>query len=350
MTKTAPPVRHTDTHGGKRRVRSEQHVQLVVTCSHRKTTPPRPELQARCLTGPTVGDRLSVWIDRIRTTEGRRRAAADLYAGEHWTVAKSLPGGTPDAWNAGGWVVSAGYGLVRFEAQLASYGAAFATGKADSVVRSEDALPVAQQRKQWWRGLTEWEGPEKEAVRSLSGLGQAHPEAPILIACSGTYLAAIEDDLRQLVQRNDRVFVASTGIRASRDRPWITGGDGRLRSVLGGSMMALNVRVLGKLLESANEHGFERIAVNEYLEALCSQGERRSYDRLPMSDSQVRRFVNQAIGQARVMGHSLPTKSSLLRKFRDEGHACEQKRFGRLFDSVWAETGLNAGSNGLTDA
>src|SRR5439155_924306 len=62
--------------------------------------------------------------------------ALDLYGGEHWQVARSLPAhGVEGGREVKLWVSSAGYGLVPAEAPLRPYAATFSSAQADSVLR-----------------------------------------------------------------------------------------------------------------------------------------------------------------------------------------------------------------------
>src|SRR5258707_1212852 len=87
--------------------------------------------------GGTSWARATAWVERLASEVNTPAVrAVDLYAGEHWRVAASLPDLVIDAatgTDARLWACSAGYGLIPAHAMVRPYAATLSPGHADSV-------------------------------------------------------------------------------------------------------------------------------------------------------------------------------------------------------------------------
>jgi hypothetical protein len=76
--------------GGPARPRT---VHVIVTCTNRKTVPVPPQLRLDSVPGRGTAQRARQWAGRLAGPSSVPLVAArDLYAGEHWMIARSLPG------------------------------------------------------------------------------------------------------------------------------------------------------------------------------------------------------------------------------------------------------------------
>ena len=66
--------------------------------------------------------------------------------------------------------------------------------------------------------------------------------------------------------------------------------------------------------------------MRRYRKLLAEQPAIPQYDRQPLSDASVRRFIVRQLAADGELTHS-----RLLRQLRDQNMACEQKRFARLY-------------------
>jgi hypothetical protein len=294
---------------------------VIVTCTNRKSRPVPDRFHLGSVPVADTDERAHNWICRLSDTSYSPLVAArDLYAGEHWAVACSLPD------LAGGklirlWACSAGYGLIPAEAPLRPYAATFTGGHPDSVPGGVDGATA------WWHALSLWEGPSSSQPRSIRELAAKEPTASFLLALSATYLDACREDIvaaSNLVRDPDRFLVVSAG---GRDRGLLTDfmapADARLQALLGGTRQALNARIAAHLLSAGI---VSRAGATRHLNRLLAQQPSvPRYERKKLSDAEVLALI--ADGLARSPGASA---SRLLRQFRDAGYACEQARFGRL--------------------
>lgn len=297
-------------------------VHVVVTCTDRKRLPVPARLQLRSV--PSTGDRFDVWKKRLEQAE-RSTPALDLYAGEAWQVVRELAPVAPSGHKVSRWVVSAGYGLIDINARLSPYGAAFSTGKPDSVSRGTS---VTARNADWWTRLSAWRLKGDNSPRSITELASANPDAIIIVACSEVYLKAIRADLESAATKASQLFVISPA--GSCDAGHRVPCDARLQTSLGGSRMSMNNRALKHLLDSSATHAFQPQKIDDVFHSTLAEGEIVSHSRSPLTDDEVHEFIRRQREEA---GEARLTKSVALRSLRESGKACEQKRFGRL----WAE-------------
>jgi hypothetical protein len=301
-----------------------QTVHVIVTCTNRKTLPVAPILRLGNVRGRGTVSRAREWTARLAgMSSSPLIAAQDLYAGEHWTIARSLPGRARHA-RVKLWVCSAGYGLIPADALVHPYAATFSSGS--------DRVPGgAYGARQWWDALTGWEGPAPREPRSIRSLVAADRSASFLLALSASYLDACLDDLAAAageVADLDTFMVISAGTRLPRSGGVVmVPADARLQELLGGTRQALNARLAAQLLSAGISSRAE--AANWTMRLLAEQPPITRYERKKLSDQEVTEMITRSLAQS-------PQRSAsrLLREFRDAGYACEQQRFAGLYRAV----------------
>src|SRR5687767_8920356 len=66
-------------------------INVVVTCTKRKTRPVPLRLRLRSVNAQGAGGRVTQWVHRLESVAAQHVTATALYAGDQWQVAKSLP-------------------------------------------------------------------------------------------------------------------------------------------------------------------------------------------------------------------------------------------------------------------
>ncbi len=317
-----------------------RHLNIVVTCTKRKTCPVDRELKLGSVNGSTVNQVCRRWIERLRSNSSSRVEAEFLYSGDQWKIAASLPQvAAMSHMQARLWVCSAGYGLIPATASVQPYSATFSQRHPDSI-RQRQVGEGAGLLSDWWSALATWEGPAVGEPRTLQTLVERDPKAPLIVVASPVYLAAMRADLDAAVIRlanSDLLTIISAGVTdiGSLQRN-VLPCDGRLQAVLGGALMSLNVRVARRLLESPVRWPLRCSQAATIFNALLQEcPELVRYDRSPMSDTEVREFIHQHLMLDPSQRHS-----PLLRRLRDDGNACEQKRFRALFQETLEAIGV----------
>jgi len=106
--------------------------------------------------------------------------------------------------------------------------------------------------------------------------------------------------------------------------------DARLQTIAGGARRSLNIRLARKALLELDKNGPTLSALRKkFTKLLAEQPPATKYDRTPMTDAEVRGFIQKAIKEEPAIKFS-----PLLRELRDSGFACEHRRFASLFRSV----------------
>ena len=303
---------------GKASIRPEsKRIRVVVNCSHRKSRPVPDELQLRSVRSEQPSTRVWAWTERLMTSSEPSTSAIDLYAGEHWGIARNLA----DLNNAGRtvelWITSAGYGLIPASAQIRPYGATFSPGHLDSV----------SDVKQWWNALSEWRGPDK-GPRTITDLVEDDPNSRVLLTVSASYLYACRTDVIRAIgssKSGRQLSIISAGTKE--DAAYgscLLPGDARLQTALGGTRQALNVRILEALLDQ-DIIGHEDMS-RTLRRMLEDQPAIPRFDRVSATDAEVANFI-----RTRLESEPDASYTGLLRDFRSNGRACEQKRFAALF-------------------
>jgi hypothetical protein len=298
-------------------------VHVIVTCSNRKSRPIPPHLQLGDVTGHSATQRGHKWISRLaQTGDVPLLAALELYAGEHWSVARRFPALNRPGEEVRLWACSAGYGLIPAEAQIMPYHATLTPRQADSVPGAAAS---------WWSLLSEWNGPAPEYPRSIRALVTGDPDAVFMFVLSKNYLRACGADISaasESITDPDRFLIVSAGARLQGDlAAFAVPADARLQAHFSGTRRALNARIGAHLLSTGIRSKDEATA--HLTRLLAAQPPIPRYDRKKQSDREILDLIARRLAQA-------PETSAnrMLREFRDSGLACEQRRFSQLYRRV----------------
>ncbi len=303
---------------------------VIVGCTDRKTLTPSDLLRARNLEEDSVESGISVWCENYLNAvkvDRNSKCLRDLYSGEYWKVARNL-GDSAEVL-----VASAGLGLHHLENPALGYSATFSSGVLDSIVRWSDH-PPSETRRTWWNALS------ASQVSSFN-LNDIEPGRVVILAVSEPYQQAMADDLREIAKKCRVITVSgSNEILELTDVPGIDHIQVRaeLRTILGGSVGTVGIRFVRDLIENGVQLSLEDV-ISHRDELMKRYQELPLEQKLPIikrdkfkNDNEIEKWITNLIKEKKL---DSPTKSYLLRVMRDEGNrACEQKRFGRIFDTV----------------
>jgi hypothetical protein len=282
------------------------------------------------------------WRKNLRSAEAEAHPANDVYMGDHWSVVRTIP----EVARVAGlrvqlWICSAGYGLIRPETPIKAYQATFVRGEDDYIgaglAEDEQAL------HKWWDGVCSYRLPmQAEAPRTIEGLATAFPHTPMLVALSADYLNAVAEDLGRVLVRpyfHDHLAIVScgTGQPHATWKQHLLPCNASLAITLGGALTSLNARIARHLVQSVTQTGVTVDALTKVATSINRQGGKATPSRIPQSDSDVARFIRNAMTKS-----SPASKTRLLQQLRKSGQACEQKRFGTIYAQVRHE--LSQGS------
>lgn len=283
---------------------------VIVTCTDRKSLPVADDLRVRSLPADSMEQRARTWQSRL-TKPWPQRTLRELYQGETWTQVLRLES---EARTVGYeprlLVASAGLGLRRVEDSAPAYGATFSPGSPDRVGTTLD------QTQEWWRSL-----------QGLQGYTPPVLEGATLWVLSRTYADVMAGALgEKSANPPTLVFGGSDLIDPTIRVP----SNRSLRRALGGTATSLNVRMAIQWLRLAATTGLTSTETHSRWQTWCdSASSPDNYDRAPLSDEAIAAFIHAL----RRSDHRV-TKTRALRQLRDAGHACEQRRFGALFNNA----------------
>ncbi len=319
--------------GRKLRGRMGVHLHIVASCADRKRGDRDGAVRLRDFRTPDARDRADRWWAALRSADGLRTPARDLYLGPYWSVVRDLPSAAAARHlDLRLWIASAGYGLVPLDAPLKNYSATFSSGMPDSVLRPND-VARGFARCDWWTALAQKPGPVG-GPRTLASLA-SEPGARMLVLGSPSYLTALEHDLVDAVSAlgsAEKLIIISgePGPRSDRLRPSWIASTANLLSELGGALPSLHARLARRLLDEAPEHGIDATELSARWQQIAARAPHPpKIDRAPSSDPQVKSFIRESL-----RGRPSLTHTRALRNFRAAGRACEQARFRDLFKSV----------------
>ncbi|MFG2056886.1 hypothetical protein ACGFI9_22980 [Micromonospora sp. NPDC048930] len=294
---------------------SDNALHIVVTCANRKRHTVAPRLRLGDLDRALPAARFAAWTSRLDNNSHPRHRALDLYAGEHWQVARRLIADV-QASNAMLWVASAGYGLIPADAAIHAYGATFSAGMPDTVGATVSEVT------DWWRRLGDWPGPTPDQPRTFTELARGNPGATIIAVLSEAYQRACGDDVLAAadVAAPGAISVVGPADAHPQLAELLVPVTAALRHTVGGSLQALNVRVVKHLL--THSAGYDRTALRNAAAAATPVNPPASRSTgIRMSDDDVRAYIRD---------HPHNSATQLLRQLRQTGRSCEQARFGRL--------------------
>lgn len=307
----------------RRHMKPTQHV--ILSCTNRKRASTHAPVRLRDVPSGTVPDRAAMWIEAVSRQPASHRVR-DLYLGEYWQAGLELAHAAAVRGETRVSVVSAGLGLVNAHDEVPTYAATFTAGHADSVC---DRGEPRAARREWWSEVANW--GRCGSARRLVELAET-PRAHLLVCAGPDYLDAVADDLREAhkVLGNGRlVVVGSKEPLEGLSEVWVR-CPGRLRMRLGGSMASTGVRTARVLVEAAGDRGvLDAERGNEIVAGLLNDAAPLPrFERARMSDAEVCEWIQR--DKAAHPGSA--NKSASLQRLREQDRACEQARFGRLYD------------------
>ena len=309
-----------------------QKLHIVLSCTARKraSEPEYPRL--RSVSRSQIPDRVRQWAALVSAAP-RQCVAADLYAGEYWQTGMELASCAAASRQVGVSAISAGLGLVGIRDEVPMYGATLAARHPDSVLTSLGPASPRQVRRLWWDELTRADVLGRDGPRRLVDLGEDGAEPTVMVCVGRNYLDAVVTDLTALAERlgdPERMLVFASGKPlAGLEECWVA-VSGSLRLALGGSLSSTSLRAAKVVLAELGALPPDADKARSIVAALtAAAGELPSFARERQHDDVILGWILDYLAED---PHT--TETAALRRYRDDGKACEQARFGRLFDDA----------------
>ncbi len=315
-------IRHSEPYG---RTASRPAAAIVTICTHRKRVRPAATSTAVSLPCDSQAAVQSAWIGKIATLQREVRAAA-LYAGRGFGLAAEAA----KIADAKLYILSAGLGLVAADQRVPVYGLTVSSGCAESVVSK---VIGEFDGAAWFAGLLS--GPHSKRWADAVGRGSGR----VLVALTRPYAEMVGRSLADLdpsILDRLRIFGASLATALPpKLGPALAPYDERLDAVLPGTRADFSQRALLHFVRTVADRHDEpdRSADYEAVEA--------ALDGVVAPDRLYRpRRTDEEILQ--IIVSRLRTQSGIARVLRalrdEEGVACEQSRFSRLYRAALVQS------------
>lgn len=310
-------------------------INVIVTCAKRKTVAVPRRLKFRCVRKAPIETKSALWCERLAASRAGTLPARHLYSGDHWSIARSLENvSIKRGTSVRLWIASAGYGLVSMDTLLKPYSATFSSDHPDSITRKTTSDDRASVYRRWWEAMSRTDIVRSSGPRTIEEIAGDSPNVPLIVIASENYLLAIENDLQAALSQlneSDLLSIFSAGCKSLNGlADHLVPYDARMQHAVGGALRSLNMRVALMALASCRRSPPKYSVLRRKLARLMHvQPELTKFERHPMADSDVRSYILQELRKDSAACHT-----PLLRKLRDSGQACEQKRFARLFREV----------------
>jgi hypothetical protein len=223
-------------------------------------------------------------------------------------------------------VFSAGLGIFDIDTQIPSYGATFTQGNPDSVSKIDCSISAFDANYKWFT-------MNSKQFRNHNGhlnYAKIFGNAPTIICLSSSYLQVLSNDLVRFDDSTkEKIMILGSKFDGMKGYEYID-TPGKLRLTLGGTLSTVSVRTLGYMLSLVDTNSEPRLlfkSLTELASEIKSKVEELpKFNRITMQDSEVLSFISTEL-----LINGTCSASTLLRKLRDSGFACEQGRFKKLF-------------------
>ena len=302
-------------------------IHLITNCTNLKKTNIHGKIQLRNLIeNNSARNIVNSWCEQLENAE-QKVPANEVYAGDHWKVAKSIVKPNLELW-----VLSAGYGLIHNSSKIGSYDATFSSGSENSINKT------GLTNREWWNTLHERRNSDVSKCESLRSLVSTNTDDVFFIAASPGYLKVIQDELEQLVLEkkltNENFFIVSSKHNISEQLiPFFLESKADFCSTLKGGRVSLNIRLAKYLLGESKANIFDsKNVIDRYNNLENNAIKLLVKNRKKLSDEEVISFIKNELN---INQGAKVSASMLLKKLRNENLACEQKRFSRLLKELF---------------
>jgi hypothetical protein len=223
-------------------------------------------------------------------------------------------------------VFSAGLGIFDIGTRIPSYAATFTQGSPDSVSEIDCSISAFDANYVWFK-------MNSKKYRDNNGhlnYKKIFDNAPTIFCLSSSYLQVLSNDLVRFDESTrEKIMIVGSKFNGMEGYEHID-TPGKLRLTLGGTLSTVSVRTLSymlSLVDTDTDPGSLFKSMSDLASAIkCKSEELPKFNRITMQDSEVLNFISTELSI-----NSTCSASTLLRKLRDSGFACEQSRFKKLF-------------------
>jgi len=318
------PILHT---------RESPCIHLIINPTNRKTSTSNLNLGSLKQSDPKR--RMQDWMGLVAKSPIKEVTALELYAGDHWTIAKQIRTEF-DTSCVRIWIMSPGYGLVEAEEPIKPYTATFSPDHEESVARGGS---LALSNLNWWDMLTQWQPFQEKKPRSIFQLITQFSNHRFILLGSSRYMNLLKNEFKNIelhMPANlENLYIISP--RTKNIGPLLTNNlmpsYRSLRPLLGGGDASLNIRTGRYLLNLIMTQTLSVTEVKANMHQLITE--------LPPLKIRSRTLIsNEELSdhiRALLTENPILSMSSGIKMLRESGLACSQKRFRNAYQSTIAK-------------
>lgn len=301
-------------------------IYLITNCTNAKKKITNLECKLRNFDFNDINQTANNWINKLSNSNDEKLPIKEMYKGVAWKAGLDAEKSFSDKFNTKLLIASAGYGLVNSCKEIISYSVTFAKNQEDSVYNFDLEMPT----KTWWNSINNFD------------INTIDAKSYIFVSVPYEYLIAMKDTIDDLIKNfGNKVFiiVVSKKVLPKSFDGNILRFDTKFNNFEAGTMTTIIQRCLRWLSNEivSKELSFEHKVLQNHIDTFLSQySEYKVEKRIQGSDEELVLLIKEHISN-----HEIKSASKGLRKLRDMGYACEQKRYGQLFKKTYSEMKSN---------
>ena len=300
-------------------------IYLISSCTNSKKNTAHPTLKISNLSTKWPLHRaIDQWLENI-TNSNPEVTALDLYKGASWQSTLETYRLLSSHIETKLFVASAGYGLIKAEKKITSYDSTFAANTENSISRFHNTSSD-HSNTVWW-----------DAINKIT-INDFSKDSTFFIILPYEYLLATQNFIKSLIEKFENkvlIFTANQKSVPCFMNPYLIQFDTRFNTFQKGTASSLLQRAVQWVSKEIIEKNIPltRDAIQKHIDKTLSKHEKFEMPkREKIDESSIREKIVKMIESGQVN-----SASQGLRLFRQNGFACEQKRFGKLFREIKSE-------------
>lgn len=274
----------------------------------------------------TIASRFVEWKNRGWIGNVEKLPFEEVYLGGIWGRLRRMSVNQ----NLQVFAVSAGFGLLKPRTRIPNYDATFSLNVQNSVCGALINNNINGNRR-WWNLMVEANRMENQiasihdSVRLIDGIH--------LVALPQLYLDAVWDDIENVLNDSAMakrmIILTTSSSKTDKSSSRVVSIPVGIRADLGGTIGTILPRLALKMVNEIAPDICDIGAIQLFVNKLRKE-ERLSPKRKRGNNKEISKIIIKIIKD----NPSSSGYTSILRKFRADGHACEMKRFKMLFGQI----------------
>lgn len=295
-------------------------INIISSCTNNKNQPAQNSLKIENYGAEMqLNDVIKIWNKNISDKKISTYKANELYKGGSWKATKKTREILSTIFKTNLYIASAGHGLIHEETSVCSYNSTFASSTANSISKFMKDNSI-KGNTIWWNSINKF---DFQIFTS---------DSIFFIILPHNYLLATQETIHTLIKNyNDNVFIFTANKHSipSFMQNNIIKFDSRFNNFQSGVISNMLQRAV---LWLANEIVIKNLKLSHNTLQNHIELEMSQYDnftmpiRIKLSEEEIIEIIKNMI-----LNDHITSASKGLKVFRNNGYACEQNRFSKLF-------------------